>query len=266
MSARSSSRAVELGCLGGEIVVELGQDLFPHLLDLDREDGVFAGELLGLVVVGEGDLDLTGLATGCSGELLLEALDQLAAAELEQVVARLAALEGLAVEQTLEVDQQHVSLGRGAIDRLQLGEAFADPFDLTIDEFLRRLGLGLADLEALVLAQFGLGADADLELEGERLALGLGRGDDLDAGIADRRDAGAEQRPFVPLRQRLADRLLEHGGEADPLDHQRRRRLALAEAGHAHLPGEAAGSLGNSAVDIGGGNLDLDADARVRKL
>ncbi len=27
---------VELGGLGGEVVVELGQDLLPHLLDLDR--------------------------------------------------------------------------------------------------------------------------------------------------------------------------------------------------------------------------------------
>ena len=53
---------VELGGLGGEVVVELGQDLLPHLLDLDREDRVFAGELLGLVVVGEGDLDLALLA------------------------------------------------------------------------------------------------------------------------------------------------------------------------------------------------------------
>ncbi len=45
---------VELGGLGGEVVVELGQDLFPHLLDLDGEDRVLAGELLGLVVLGEG--------------------------------------------------------------------------------------------------------------------------------------------------------------------------------------------------------------------
>ncbi len=195
--------------------------------------------------------------------MLLEALDQLTAAELEQIVARLAALESFAVEQTLEVDQQDVALGGGAIDRLQFGEAFADPLDLTIDQFLRRLGLGLAHLEALVLAQLGLRPHADLELEGERLTLGLGGGDDLDAGIANRRDAGAEQRLFVPLRQGLADRLVEHGGEADSLDHQRRRRLALAEAGHAHLPGEAAGGPVDRLVDVGGGDLDLDADARV---
>ncbi len=91
-------------------------------------------------------------------ELLLEALDQLAAAQLEQVVARLAALEGLAVEQALEVDQQHVAVGGGALDRLQLGEAFADALDLAVDDLVGRLGLGLADLEALVLAELGLAA------------------------------------------------------------------------------------------------------------
>jgi hypothetical protein len=93
-----------------------------------------------------------------------------------------------------------------------------------------------------------------------------GVGDDLDAGIADRGDAGAEQGPFVPLRQGLADRLLEHGREADSLDHQRGRRLALAEARHPHLPREGTGSAADRAIDVGGGDLDLDADARAGKL
>ena len=53
---------VELGGVGGEVVVELGQDFLPHLFDLDFEDRVFAGQVLGLVVVGEGDLDLALLA------------------------------------------------------------------------------------------------------------------------------------------------------------------------------------------------------------
>ena len=241
---------VELGGFGGEVVVELGQDLFAHLLDLDREDRVFAGELLGLVVVGEGHLDLALVAGLGADQLLLEALDQAAAAELEQVVGGGAALEGLAVEQALEVDQQRVALGGGPLDRLELGEALPDPLDLAVDDVVGDLGLGPADLEALVVAELGLGADADLELEAERLALGLGGRDDLDAGVADRADPGAEQRPFVPLGQRVADRLLEHGAEAEPLDHQRRRRLALAEAGQPHLAGEAAGGAVDALLDV----------------
>jgi hypothetical protein len=191
---------------------------------------------------------------------------KLTAAQLQQVVVRLAALECLAVEQTLEIDQQHVAGGRDPLDRLQLGEPFADPLDLTIDELGRRLGLGPPNLESLVLAERRLGPDADLKGEGEWLALRLGSRDDLDAGIADRGDAGTEQGSFVPLGQRLADRLLQQGREADPLDHQRWRRLALAEAGHPHLPRHRAGGTVDSALDVGGRDLDLDFDARAGKL
>ena len=52
---------VEAG-LGGEVVVELGQLLGLDLLDRDGELGLLAGELLGAVVVGEGDLDRALLA------------------------------------------------------------------------------------------------------------------------------------------------------------------------------------------------------------
>ena len=156
---------LELRGLGGEVVVELGQDLLPHLFDLDGEDRVLAGQLLGLVVLGEGDLDLALFARFGAGQLLLEALDQLAAAELQQVVGGLAALEGLAVAQALEVDQQHVAVGGGALDRLELGEALADALDLAVDDLVGRLGLGLADLEALVLAELGRRPHADLEFE-----------------------------------------------------------------------------------------------------
>ena len=48
---------VEAARLDGEVVVELRQALLLDLLDLDRERGVLAGEVLGRVVVREGDLD-----------------------------------------------------------------------------------------------------------------------------------------------------------------------------------------------------------------
>ena len=85
-------------------------------------------------------------------------------------------------------------------------------------------------------------------------------------GIADRADPGVEQRPFVPLGQRLADRLLEDGAEAEPLDHQRRRRLALAEARHAASPARGRGRRADAALDLLGRDLDLDPDARAGQL
>ena len=55
-----------------------------------------------------------------------------------------------------------------------------------------------------------------------------------------------EQRPLVPLGQRVAQRLLDHRLAADALDHELRRHLALAEAGQLHLAGE----LLRGAVDL----------------
>ena len=69
---------VEVGVVGGEVVVEVGQRLLAHLLDLDREDRVLAGELLGPVLVGEGDLDRALLARRGAGQGLVEPLDELA--------------------------------------------------------------------------------------------------------------------------------------------------------------------------------------------
>ena len=112
--------------------------------------------MLGLVVVGEGDLHPALVAGLGAGQLLLEALDQTAAAELQQIVGGGAALERLAVEQALEVDQQGVAGRGGALDRLELGEALADPLDLAVDDVVGHLGVGAADLEALVLAELRL--------------------------------------------------------------------------------------------------------------
>ena len=191
---------VELGGVGGELVVELGQDFLPHLFHLDREDRVFAGQVLGLVVLGEGDLDLDLVAGLGAGQLLLEALDQRARAELQQVVLGLAALEGAAVERALEVDQQRVALGGRALDRLEPGEALADPLDLGVDDLVGDLVLFAADLEPLVLAELGRRPHPDLEFELERLALVLGGRDHLDRGVADRADAGRRAAPVRTTR------------------------------------------------------------------
>ena len=113
--------------------------------------------LLGVVVGGEGDLDLALLSRLGPGELRLEALDQLVTPQLQQVVGCLAALERLAVDRALEVDQERVALGGGALDRLQPGEALADPLDLPLDDVVGDLDLRAPHLEALVLTELRRG-------------------------------------------------------------------------------------------------------------
>ena len=88
---------VEAG-LGGEVVVELGKLLGLDLLDRDRELGLLAGQLVGRVVLGEGDRDGALVARGGALELLLEAGHEPARAELDHLVAALAAGERLAVD------------------------------------------------------------------------------------------------------------------------------------------------------------------------
>ena len=64
------------------------------LLDGHRKGGGLAGELLVAVVVGKRQLDGALVARAAPDELLLEAGDEPARAELEQLVAALAAVEG----------------------------------------------------------------------------------------------------------------------------------------------------------------------------
>jgi hypothetical protein len=249
---------VELGGVGGEVVVELGKDFFPHLFDLDFEDRVLARQFLFLVLVREGDLDLDLVAGTGAGQLLLEVVDQLARAERQQIVVGLAAREGLVVDEALEVDQHRVALFGGALDRLEAREALSYPVDLRVDDLLVDLFVLFAYLEAFVLAELRLRPHADGELEGQRLALGLRGRLEVDVRVADRRDAGVQQRRFVPLRQRVADRFGQDGGEAHPLDHQVRRRFAFAEAGEAEFARHRAGGAVGGALDVLGGNLRLD--------
>ena len=252
---------LELGGVGGEVVVELRQDFLPHLLDLDFEDGVFAGQFrFARVLLGEGHFDVDLVARGGADQLVLEVVDQLVGAERQQVVVGLAALEGLAVDEALEVDQHRVGLFGGALDRLEPREPLADAVDLGVDDLLVGLFLLAADLEPFVLTELGLRPHPDLELEGQRLALLLGGRDHVDVGIADRRDRRVEQRRFVPLGQRVADRLGQHGAEAEPLDHQRRRRFAFAEAGQAEFARHRAGGAVGGALDVLGRHLRLDLD------
>ena len=159
-----------------------------------------------------------------------------------------------------------IALGGGPLDRLQLGEAFADALDLALDDLVGGLGLGPADLEALVLAELGRRPHADLEFEVERLALGLGGGDDLDAGSPTglMPESSRPRSYHSGSESRIAS--CEDGAEAEPLDHQRGRRLALAEAGQPHLPGQAAGGALHAASDVLGGNLHLDPHPRVGQL
>ena len=131
---------VELGGLGGELVVEVGQHLGLDLVDGDLEVQLLLGGLLGVVgVLGvEGEL----VAGGGAGELLVELGHDAAGADLVEVGAGHEPVEDLAVLAALDVDGDVVALGGGPLDDLELGELAADALDLVVDLFVGGDGRG----------------------------------------------------------------------------------------------------------------------------
>ena len=165
------------------------------------EDGVFAGQVLGLVVVGEGDLDLALLAGLGAGELLLEALDQPAGAELEQVVGGRAALEGAAVDRA---PRSRSAARRRRRPARSTGSSRAKPSRIrsTSRSTMSSGTSGSArpTSRPLYSPSSAVGRTPTSNLKLERLALRLGGRDDLDAGIADRADRRSRAAPVRTTR------------------------------------------------------------------
>ena len=264
MSSRSSS-SVSKPASAARSSSSSGRSLALISLTVTANSASRPGQLLGAVVVGEGDLDRALVAGARALELVLEAGHEAAGAELDHLVAALAAGERLAVERAEEVHHHEVAAGGGAVGRLELGAALAQGLDLGLDRLVADVRLAAADLEPLVVAELGLRADADLDREAQRLAL-AGQLGQVEVGLADRDDLRAVDRGRVPAGDRLADGLVEHGVAADALDDHRRRHLAGAEAGDAQVAAERLRGLGDALLDLGGGHLGLDADARLGQL
>lgn len=86
---------VELAGVLGQIVVKLRQLLLLDLVQLALEGGGLPGQVLGVIILREGDLDLKFLVRRLAFDLLLKARDKLMGAEGQGVVLRLAARQTL---------------------------------------------------------------------------------------------------------------------------------------------------------------------------
>ena len=256
---------VELGGICGELVVELGQSLLTHLLHDHVEPRILAGHLGLAVVVGKGELDGQLVAGRGAGQRLLHLCQQALGADLDHVVARGRAFEWLAVRRPFEVDHHQVAACGGPVDGADAREALAEAVELGGDGVGGHLDLGATDLEAAVGAELRPRPDPDLDRELEGLAGGR-QIRHVEARVADRRDPRLEQRPLIPLGQRVAERLLEHRLAPHPLHHQGRRHLAAAEPGNPHLAAELACRALDPLLDGVGIDADVEADAAVGEL
>ena len=234
---------LELADLLGKFVVE-----FRQLALLDAANRAFelrglACELLRVVLLRERHVDVTRLADLHADELILETRDEAVGTNLKRMIFALAALEGLAVDEPLEVERHKVAFldfrALGGVDHPAAATTHA--LDFLVDVLIRDLIDLLFDLDALVLAERDLGLRREACLEDDVLA--LFQSHDLDVRARNGR--------HVLLLQGIGKRLVRHGVKrriencllADALLDDAARRLALAKARDAHAVRKILASL-----------------------
>ena len=199
-------------------------------------------------------------------ELLLEAGDQTAGAELEQLIAALAALERHAVELAEVVHHDVVAELGGALDGLERGQPVAQALDLGVD---RLIGGGrLAARRPRRPCRYRAWRPGARRSRSRTRAARprSGRSPTLMSGSPTGAIPATSIASTYQAPSDVAQRLVEHVLAAQPADHDRRRDLALAEAGDLQLAAELAGSLLHAALNLCGSDLGLDAHARLGQL
>ena len=134
-----------------------------------EHDGL-TGQIL-VVVLGEGDVDVLLLAGAHADHLLLKAGDKLSGAKLQVEVLALAALEGNAIVEALEVDVGGVAHLGGTLHGLRGGHILGHTVQFGLHLLVGNSGLSLLHLQALVLAQRNLGVDFSGQGQGHAAVL-----------------------------------------------------------------------------------------------
>src|SRR5207248_8432930 len=122
-------------------------------------------------------------------------------------------LDRLAVDGRREVDGHEVTGLRGPLDGLQRREPLAQVAQLFVEPLVADITGVDRDLESLVARQLELRTYVDLCGERELVAVGEVRY--LDLGVAEDVEVVLPDGFAVEPRQRLVDRLFEHGGTTD---------------------------------------------------
>ena len=196
-------------------------------MDLYLKHHSGAGQLRG-VVLREGDIDVLLVAGLHADDLLLKTGNKGAGTQLQAVVLAFAALERLAVFESLKVNDRGIALLGLALHADQPGGPVNVRLQLSLDVGGRHLHLGFGDLQALVVLDGRLGLDGDDGLEAEAAGAGLQH---LQLGIGHRLDAGFLQRRLISIRIGHGDGVVEEDLGAVHLLHHLSGGLAFAEAG-----------------------------------
>ena len=227
-------QGVKLADVLGELVVHSGQLLGLDFMELNLKHGGLALELLGVVVLGEGDVHVELVAHAVAHHLVLKAGDELAGAQGQLVVVGLAAAKLLAVQVAVEIDGDDVAVLSGAaLYGNHAGVALAHAVNLAVHVLAGDFHGRAGDLDALVALDGGLGLGDHIQLAQDAFVfadlvnLEFADADDLQAGF------------LHSLHHHGAVQVVDGGLVKDLLAviflDERPGGMALAEAGDIHL-------------------------------
>lgn len=237
---------------------------------------------LALLDGGDGDGDLGGLAlavatdelrlegrrlTGGQGlERLVDALEQVAGADLVGDAG--GRVDLVVTDAGGEVDLREVAGLRRTVDRHERAEAGAEVLQFLFDLVVRHLDGVDGELVRGVVRQVELRADVDLEGEDEvagevRDVRQLG---DVGLGTAEDAQLLLFDRLAVEVVDGVTDGVVQDLAAADALVDDRRRDLALAEAGDVDLLGDVLVGVVDARLEIVRRHVHGELDAGVAHL
>ena len=254
------SQSLKLRHILSELIVHRGELGLLDLLDLDLEHHSLAGQI-GHIILGEGNIQILLIAGLQTDDLILEAGDEGAGADLQAVILALAALEGLAVLEALEVDDGGVTQLDLAVHGDQTGGAADIGLQLILHILIGDADLGLGGGEALVRLHLGLGADRDQGSKDQ--ALLLVDLHDIHDGVAHILQALLLHSGLIGAGIDIVDGIfIKHAGSVHPLN-DLAGGLALPEAGDGDAGAAFQIGLLDRSLKLVGFHMDRQLDRAV---
>jgi hypothetical protein len=243
---------VELAGELGEVVVGLGQLTHLHRLHGDGDIGFLARVL----AREQGRREVLGLTDRRAEQGIVDAVDQLAGADLVGQAARPGLLDVLAVDRGRQVDGHEVAGLDRAVGAGQRAEPGAQLIKLLINLGVGKLHVVDRHREVAIGGDGEVGADVDLG--GEREVVAVFELGDLDVGLTERLDLGGGERLHVLGRNGLVDDLVENRRATDARLDDPGGCLAGAEARNADLARELAVGAVEVRLELVERHLDVD--------
>ena len=186
-------------------------------MDLHLEDHGLAGQIR-VIVLGEGDVQILLVAGLHANQLLFKAGNEAVGTQLQAVVLTLAAVEGLTVQESLEVDDDSVALLGLPVHAHEAGVAVRELLEALVHVSGGDLHLVLGSGELLVLTQSDLRVHGSGGLESKAVLRALAH--QLHGGIAHDLELLLLHSGLIGIGERNIDGLLEkHLCAVHALDH-----------------------------------------------